>query len=59
MYMYVYICLCMCVYVCVCMYVYHRYKESRPMQSTHPMYVKDRYANSNFIDKLTKWHQQF
>ena len=26
-------------------------------QLTHAMYVKDRYANSTFIDKLTKWYQ--
>ena len=26
-------------------------------QLTHAMYVKDRYANDTFIDKLTKWHQ--
>ena len=23
------------------------------------MHVKDRYANSTFIDKLTKWHRDF
>ena len=26
-------------------------------QLTHAMYVKDRYVNGTFIDKLTKWHQ--
>ena len=25
-------------------------------QLTHAIYVKDRYANGTFIDKLTKWH---
>ena len=35
----------------------HRYKESGPVQFTHAMNVKDRYANGTFIDKLTKWYQ--
>ena len=35
----------------------HRYKESGPVQLTHAMHVKDRYANDTFIDKLTKWYQ--
>ena len=28
-------------------------------QLTHPMNVKDRYANGTFIDKLTNWNQRF
>ena len=28
-------------------------------QFTHAIHVKNRYANGNFIDKLTKWHQWF
>ena len=25
----------------------------------HTMYVKDRIAKGNFLNKLTKWHQRF
>ena len=41
---------------CICLYIYHRCKESGK-QLALLIYVKDRYANGNCIDKLTKWYQ--
>ena len=43
----------------------HRYKEidgmltNGPVQFTHRVHVKYKYANETFHDKLTKWHQRF